>query len=121
MEDSLTESRPRVSQGPPAHGPSTINMVSVNRQESAEVRTKHLPGASVRFHQGHAARLLFCVTSVAHRAARGPIDAYGSLTLQLLPRDSVRSCTCNQEGSGQLTHLRAHETPEHLVCRLLLE
>ena len=30
----------------------------------------------------------------------------------------------NQEGDGSsvsYTHLRAHETPEHLVCRLLLE
>ena len=25
------------------------------------------------------------------------------------------------EGTVSYTHLRAHETPEHLVCRLLLE
>ena len=27
----------------------------------------------------------------------------------------------NPAGSVSYTHLRAHETPEHLVCRLLLE
>ena len=28
---------------------------------------------------------------------------------------------CTDRESVSYTHLRAHETPEHLVCRLLLE
>src|SRR5674536_203707 len=31
------------------------------------------------------------------------------------------SVTSNWENAVSYTHLRAHETPEHLVCRLLLE
>src|SRR5678816_4857671 len=31
------------------------------------------------------------------------------------------SITAHAPGSVSYTHLRAHETPEHLVCRLLLE
>ena len=30
-------------------------------------------------------------------------------------------CKKAKEASVSYTHLRAHETPEHLVCRLLLE
>ena len=32
-----------------------------------------------------------------------------------------RTCDSALEGPVSYTHLRAHETPEHLVCRLLLE
>ena len=30
-------------------------------------------------------------------------------------------CSSMSSGAVSYTHLRAHETPEHLVCRLLLE
>ena len=33
----------------------------------------------------------------------------------------LKGITGNSIGSVSYTHLRAHETPEHLVCRLLLE
>ena len=37
--------------------------------------------------------------------------------------DDIRDGTkwIGTDGSVSYTHLRAHETPEHLVCRLLLE
>eukprot|EP00658_Telonema_sp_P-2_P073150 TRINITY_DN62199_c0_g1_i1.p1 TRINITY_DN62199_c0_g1~~TRINITY_DN62199_c0_g1_i1.p1 ORF type:complete len:123 (+),score=26.48 TRINITY_DN62199_c0_g1_i1:94-462(+) len=34
---------------------------------------------------------------------------------------TVRTCRCPGVNPVSYTHLRAHETPEHLVCRLLLE
>src|SRR5678816_1637579 len=33
----------------------------------------------------------------------------------------AESIACSHTESVSYTHLRAHETPEHLVCRLLLE
>src|SRR5678816_4235053 len=40
-----------------------------------------------------------------------------------VPRNSWWNCHWIEATSGSVsyTHLRAHETPEHLVCRLLLE
>eukprot|EP00658_Telonema_sp_P-2_P066593 TRINITY_DN5557_c0_g1_i9.p1 TRINITY_DN5557_c0_g1~~TRINITY_DN5557_c0_g1_i9.p1 ORF type:complete len:101 (-),score=14.51 TRINITY_DN5557_c0_g1_i9:75-377(-) len=38
---------------------------------------------------------------------------------QIIPRTSEAANPC--PGPVSYTHLRAHETPEHLVCRLLLE
>src|SRR3989442_14609428 len=73
MEHSLARSRSRFSQGPPAHGPGAINLVPFDRSESAAVRAQHLPGASRRFHQGHATGLLFRVAAIARRAAGGAI------------------------------------------------
>src|SRR5674536_391916 len=37
------------------------------------------------------------------------------------PRSRPRSRRVGVAGPVSYTHLRAHETPEHLVCRLLLE
>src|SRR5678815_1187813 len=36
-------------------------------------------------------------------------------------RRQIRAQEITLDKSGSYTHLRAHETPEHLVCRLLLE
>src|SRR5678815_1216730 len=46
--------------------------------------------------------------------------ADGATSCDLVPpvRKSHSAAAC---GSLSYTHLRAHETPEHLVCRLLLE
>src|SRR5678815_3540730 len=38
-----------------------------------------------------------------------------------LPVVVSTNCSCGNTRSVSYTHLRAHETPEHLVCRLLLE
>eukprot|EP00658_Telonema_sp_P-2_P047650 TRINITY_DN36250_c0_g1_i1.p2 TRINITY_DN36250_c0_g1~~TRINITY_DN36250_c0_g1_i1.p2 ORF type:complete len:103 (+),score=12.75 TRINITY_DN36250_c0_g1_i1:505-813(+) len=46
---------------------------------------------------------------------RGPMLEYGVAILQ--PRKLPVLCV----DTVSYTHLRAHETPEHLVCRLLLE
>eukprot|EP00658_Telonema_sp_P-2_P046876 TRINITY_DN35227_c0_g1_i1.p1 TRINITY_DN35227_c0_g1~~TRINITY_DN35227_c0_g1_i1.p1 ORF type:complete len:106 (-),score=13.14 TRINITY_DN35227_c0_g1_i1:2-319(-) len=43
---------------------------------------------------------------------------------RLLPTDLLQLAHNDQrstDGPVSYTHLRAHETPEHLVCRLLLE
>eukprot|EP01017_Pseudomicrothorax_dubius_P022361 TRINITY_DN2417_c0_g1_i6.p1 TRINITY_DN2417_c0_g1~~TRINITY_DN2417_c0_g1_i6.p1 ORF type:complete len:304 (-),score=52.72 TRINITY_DN2417_c0_g1_i6:41-952(-) len=37
------------------------------------------------------------------------------------PEPSTTAGSSNDKGPVSYTHLRAHETPEHLVCRLLLE
>src|SRR5678815_1471267 len=47
-------------------------------------------------------------------------DETGSFTIPNLPIGPYR-LTVALSGSVSYTHLRAHETPEHLVCRLLLE
>eukprot|EP00658_Telonema_sp_P-2_P057004 TRINITY_DN45467_c0_g1_i1.p1 TRINITY_DN45467_c0_g1~~TRINITY_DN45467_c0_g1_i1.p1 ORF type:complete len:172 (+),score=29.08 TRINITY_DN45467_c0_g1_i1:471-986(+) len=48
----------------------------------------------------------------------GSLEAQDSLGVT--PRDLLIE-TREREGAVSYTHLRAHETPEHLVCRLLLE
>ena len=35
--------------------------------------------------------------------------------------DGVLKVGCVEDKAVSYTHLRAHETPEHIVCRLLLE
>eukprot|EP00658_Telonema_sp_P-2_P006101 TRINITY_DN12321_c0_g1_i1.p1 TRINITY_DN12321_c0_g1~~TRINITY_DN12321_c0_g1_i1.p1 ORF type:complete len:108 (+),score=26.26 TRINITY_DN12321_c0_g1_i1:149-472(+) len=56
---------------------------------------------------------------------RGAPFVRQSLALRFWDQDSLRRCrtTAKQDSYGPVsyTHLRAHETPEHLVCRLLLE
>eukprot|EP00658_Telonema_sp_P-2_P028432 TRINITY_DN21786_c0_g1_i1.p1 TRINITY_DN21786_c0_g1~~TRINITY_DN21786_c0_g1_i1.p1 ORF type:complete len:107 (-),score=15.16 TRINITY_DN21786_c0_g1_i1:17-337(-) len=37
------------------------------------------------------------------------------------PQGFIRASESVTSGTVSYTHLRAHETPEHLVCRLLLE
>ena len=50
---------------------------------------------------------------------RYPLENRSSLDdLNLL---AIRVPNNSEEVSVSYTHLRAHETPEHLVCRLLLE
>src|SRR5678816_965178 len=63
--------------------------------------------------------------SVSRRAdSGGGGDGDRSQRAAVLP-DQGTGNQARSEGSGpwavSYTHLRAHETPEHLVCRLLLE
>src|SRR5674536_305588 len=61
-------------------------------------------------------------------AARGPAGEW-SATVASRPRSlfsstwppADRTSAFTRTASVSYTHLRAHETPEHLVCRLLLE
>eukprot|EP00658_Telonema_sp_P-2_P026991 TRINITY_DN20950_c0_g1_i1.p1 TRINITY_DN20950_c0_g1~~TRINITY_DN20950_c0_g1_i1.p1 ORF type:complete len:101 (+),score=17.64 TRINITY_DN20950_c0_g1_i1:98-400(+) len=52
---------------------------------------------------------------------RGPLARRPSIVEPL--GITTPSCwlSCSPTASVSYTHLRAHETPEHLVCRLLLE
>src|SRR5678815_4749314 len=60
-----------------------------------------------RDHFGHGDRRLHIIVGSCHRCAPSKSRAPSP--------DSLRP------ESVSYTHLRAHETPEHLVCRLLLE
>eukprot|EP00658_Telonema_sp_P-2_P029048 TRINITY_DN22151_c0_g1_i1.p1 TRINITY_DN22151_c0_g1~~TRINITY_DN22151_c0_g1_i1.p1 ORF type:complete len:106 (-),score=34.36 TRINITY_DN22151_c0_g1_i1:61-378(-) len=58
----------------------------------------------------------------------GTYEALGETPSAAIPTQSSKSNPSQQRGTKHLslqpvsyTHLRAHETPEHLVCRLLLE
>src|SRR5678816_3345213 len=59
-------------------------------------------------------------------ASRVPIYCM-NVTYPMIPDEIVDFCSGKkevlvvEEGPVSYTHLRAHETPEHLVCRLLLE
>eukprot|EP00658_Telonema_sp_P-2_P015896 TRINITY_DN16141_c0_g1_i1.p1 TRINITY_DN16141_c0_g1~~TRINITY_DN16141_c0_g1_i1.p1 ORF type:complete len:579 (+),score=123.75 TRINITY_DN16141_c0_g1_i1:190-1926(+) len=49
---------------------------------------------------------------------------YGNADVAVLPQYHLpcyQLAKCNKVDAVSYTHLRAHETPEHLVCRLLLE
>src|SRR5678815_3732305 len=81
---------------------------------------------SVRAAGGAPARSDLAQSRHAARGARDGLRrcAHELRTAQLLPGLSgaigpVRSHPTH--GPVSYTHLRAHETPEHLVCRLLLE
>src|SRR5678816_4632801 len=50
---------------------------------------------------------------IAKKAARTGINTIQDIMGGVDPRSAVKPVS--------YTHLRAHETPEHLVCRLLLE
>src|SRR5674536_26264 len=67
--------------------------------------------------------LLAVVGGVVLGVVFGALVAYGMLTLRR--NDTGGAVTTNDlmdaPGVVSYTHLRAHETPEHLVCRLLLE
>src|SRR5678815_4639379 len=76
---------------------------------------------NVDLHQVDVIQLFF-----ANYLRDGPEPAVVSLTLQSLvdqlasvAHDAVHSA--HSLSPVSYTHLRAHETPEHLVCRLLLE
>src|SRR5678815_5931984 len=49
------------------------------------------------------------------------IYSYTCFTIVIHTFDSIKKPTTNTIYPVSYTHLRAHETPEHLVCRLLLE
>ena len=53
----------------------------------------------------------------------GPVDFFGGPEAYeaVQKRDARKLRLCKRHGAVSYTHLRAHETPEHLVCRLLLE
>src|SRR5674536_382014 len=48
-------------------------------------------------------------------------DTLNGITNQLVDVSSSVHEMTHLPGAVSYTHLRAHETPEHLVCRLLLE
>src|SRR5678816_1218588 len=69
---------------------------------------------------------LLCSPSMAP----APPMATGRCTAATTPARAIRRSprstatmlrSCRRPGPVSYTHLRAHETPEHLVCRLLLE
>src|SRR5674536_128140 len=72
--------------------------------------------------------------SALRRASRGPGSALRRVPAadRVDARGQLSACQAGDEGGPgdgdaggmtavSYTHLRAHETPEHLVCRLLLE
>src|SRR5678816_3378206 len=82
-------------------------------------------GRSQRWYQS-----LLCLpqTEPAHTYFGQVVDADGTVLVCLHEWDAhdhptLTSPDLAQPGNGPVsyTHLRAHETPEHLVCRLLLE
>ena len=59
-------------------------------------------------------------TAMGHEFTGEVVEA-GSEVTSLKLGDQVVSAFTTACGPVSYTHLRAHETPEHLVCRLLLE
>src|SRR5678816_4863227 len=91
-----------------AHEPSTGG-----RLVTADGRTLPLRGVTLRAEaQGGVARAV-----LVQRFANVYAEPLHVTYLMPLPADGAVS----GYASVYYTHLRAHETPEHLVCRLLLE
>src|SRR5678816_513173 len=59
------------------------------------------------------------ICSDLHRAVQTVDIAFAGSTVPRRTDPRLRECDYGDPVS--YTHLRAHETPEHLVCRLLLE
>eukprot|EP00658_Telonema_sp_P-2_P056619 TRINITY_DN45081_c0_g1_i1.p1 TRINITY_DN45081_c0_g1~~TRINITY_DN45081_c0_g1_i1.p1 ORF type:complete len:102 (+),score=15.21 TRINITY_DN45081_c0_g1_i1:337-642(+) len=75
---------------------------------------------------GFSSWRMACVVGVPQTASDTTISAIwveAVWTRRLLLEVVVASCSLVSSPSTAVsyTHLRAHETPEHLVCRLLLE
>ena len=62
-----------------------------------------------------------------HQGLPGAPELSSFITLMVTPQDALVLKLAREAGASidlaavSYTHLRAHETPEHLVCRLLLE
>eukprot|EP00658_Telonema_sp_P-2_P014970 TRINITY_DN15719_c0_g1_i1.p1 TRINITY_DN15719_c0_g1~~TRINITY_DN15719_c0_g1_i1.p1 ORF type:complete len:140 (-),score=34.80 TRINITY_DN15719_c0_g1_i1:30-449(-) len=86
---------------------------------------------ALRLYAEHAPELLAQAISSSWIRSYTPEVAHEML-VESMARRRRESCTSvdtfarlviavRTEGAVSYTHLRAHETPEHLVCRLLLE
>src|SRR5678815_72464 len=69
-----------------------------------------------------------CETRVARRlcdfklaSRRAAVPTFTGVTMDRMGGFVADRAMCKTIFSVSYTHLRAHETPEHLVCRLLLE
>src|SRR5678815_5938122 len=93
---------------------------------------RHYPAVVWRIPRHPHVTSLFSPTAMALAGSHHALSnhAYGWSKLRLRPvRASCEQRTTRGVGfafvagcvSVSYTHLRAHETPEHLVCRLLLE
>ena len=71
-EHSFARSRPCLSERPPHHGASSIDLVPGDRSQSAEICAKHLPGGCIGFCFRNAADLLFARDALASGAAGLP-------------------------------------------------
>ena len=58
---------------------------------------------------------------LAHILVVDDDDGIRKLVKQFLNENNYLVTTAQSAEAVSYTHLRAHETPEHLVCRLLLE
>ena len=76
VEYSAARSRPRVSEGTSHHGPDSIDLVSGDRPQSAEVRAQHLSGESFGFRFCNAAHLLLARSALAPGAAGHAVIQY---------------------------------------------
>src|SRR5674536_382674 len=90
--------------------PAPVVLAWLRRQVGTELFTTAVTVAEVRY--GIARMPAGRRKDDLRRAAD---EVFGAFPEQVLPFDSTAA------GTVSYTHLRAHETPEHLVCRLLLE
>ena len=62
---------------------------------------------------------------MARQRSKPQVNKYGTLYFNVTVPEELAEQTISLFNAGydpvSYTHLRAHETPEHLVCRLLLE
>eukprot|EP00658_Telonema_sp_P-2_P061909 TRINITY_DN50574_c0_g1_i1.p1 TRINITY_DN50574_c0_g1~~TRINITY_DN50574_c0_g1_i1.p1 ORF type:complete len:122 (-),score=7.12 TRINITY_DN50574_c0_g1_i1:25-390(-) len=85
------------------------------------------PRTSVNCDRGLRSRVVNPVQSARKPQRNFVTFERGLRSIEVRPEHPLRksertSVTCdNGPKSVSYTHLRAHETPEHLVCRLLLE
>src|SRR5665254_22197 len=112
---------------PPTESRATVGRPDMARDFLIEIGTEELPASAC----GAVLRLL--PERVAGLFAADDIDLEtGSLRVMVSPRRIAVLITAVPEIQTprenvqrglpvSYTHLRAHETPEHLVCRLLLE
>eukprot|EP00658_Telonema_sp_P-2_P067587 TRINITY_DN56503_c0_g1_i1.p1 TRINITY_DN56503_c0_g1~~TRINITY_DN56503_c0_g1_i1.p1 ORF type:complete len:140 (+),score=52.26 TRINITY_DN56503_c0_g1_i1:119-538(+) len=97
----------RLQHQPPTSNTTTNNTASVNM--SGAPSTLHLSGCMTLVISGRVE-----AASRGERASSHPLPTNTTYPNTAKSIDLVTSAV-------SYTHLRAHETPEHLVCRLLLE
>ena len=79
VEYPSARSRSRLSQRASHHGAGSVDLVSGDRSQSAEVCAQHLPGHCVGFCSCHAAHLLLARSAVASDCFRHALDHAGKI------------------------------------------
>src|SRR5678815_167135 len=102
--------------------PAPIHALGVERRCRFSICREHdRPAVAAHLRNrvvDHAlARLFRRLTEVAH--ARADLMGCRGTDVVLAPTGTRYRTTRIGPGAVSYTHLRAHETPEHLVCRLL--